>query len=123
MDRYPSIRMGVLEGGFGWLPFWTIRMNEQAAYVGGTAELKHKCDEYVKGGRFFCSIEMHEGEEMFNVTTKFLGDEVLMYASDYPHAECRFPNSPDHVLRWSSLSKWTMQKLMWDNAVRFYKQT
>ena len=98
-------------------------MNEQVDYVGGTEEMKRKCDEYVKDGRFLCSIEMHEGEEMFNVTTEFLGDEVLMYASDYPHAECRFPESPDHVLRWSSLSKETMQKLMWDNAIRFYKQT
>jgi predicted TIM-barrel fold metal-dependent hydrolase len=25
-DRYPSLRMGVLECGFGWLPFWARRM-------------------------------------------------------------------------------------------------
>ena len=123
MDRYPDIRMGVLECGFGWLPFWSRRMDEQAVYVGGTAELKHKCSEYVTSGRFFCSIEMHEGEDMLNLVTNFLGDEVLMYASDYPHSECRFPDSPDHVLGWSSPSKDTMQKLMWDNAGRFYKRT
>jgi uncharacterized protein len=36
-DRYPTLRMGVLECGFGWLPFWARRMDEQAVYVGGVA--------------------------------------------------------------------------------------
>ena len=46
-----------------------------------------------------------------------------MYASDYPHSECQFPNSVDNVLRWSSLKPDTKRKLLWDNATRFYKQT
>jgi predicted TIM-barrel fold metal-dependent hydrolase len=123
MDRYPALRMGVLEGGFGWLPFWIRRMDEQAGYVGGVAPLKHAPSEYVTSGRFFCSIEMHEGEDMFNYVTNFLGDDVLMYASDYPHSECQFPDSVDNVLRWSSLKPDTQRKLFWDNATRFYKQT
>ena len=123
MDRYPDLRMGVLEGGFGWLPFWSRRMDEQASYVGGTADLKHSCNEYITGGRFLCSIEMHEGEDMFNMVNDFMGDHVLMFASDFPHSECKFPDSADHVLAWSSLSDETRRKLMWDNASRFYKQT
>ena len=52
-----------------------------------------------------------------------LGDGALMYASDYPHPECRFPASTDHVFSWSNLSPERTRKLMWDNAARFYKQT
>jgi predicted TIM-barrel fold metal-dependent hydrolase len=52
-----------------------------------------------------------------------LGDDVLMYASDYPHSECQFPNSVDNVLKWSSLKPDTKKKLLWDNAARFYKRT
>lgn len=123
LDRYPQLRVGVLEGGFGWLPFWARRMDEQASYVGGTAVLKHACSDYLTSGRFFCSIEMHEGEDMFNMVTRFLGDDVLMYASDYPHNECHFPDSIDHVSGWPSLKPETRRKLLWDNAARFYKQT
>jgi uncharacterized protein len=123
MDRYPNLRMGILECGFGWLPFWARRMDEQAGYVGGTAPLKQRPSDYLTGGRFFCSIERHEGEDMFNMVTHFLGDDVLMYASDYPHSECQFPNSVDNVLGWSSLKPDTTRKLLWDNASRFYKQT
>jgi predicted TIM-barrel fold metal-dependent hydrolase len=123
MDRYPSLRMGILECGFGWLPFWVKRMDEQAIYVGGTAPLRHRPSDYVTGGRFFCSIEQHEGEDLFNSVRGFLGDDILMYASDYPHSECQFPKSVDNVLGWSSLKPDTQRKLLWDNAVRFYKQS
>jgi len=60
---------------------------------------------------------------MFNAVTGFLGDEVLMYASDYPHSECQFPNSVDNILAWSSLDADRRKKLFWDNANRFFKQT
>jgi predicted TIM-barrel fold metal-dependent hydrolase len=46
-----------------------------------------------------------------------------MYASDYPHSECQFPNSPDNILAWSSLKADTRRKLLWDNATHFYKRT
>jgi predicted TIM-barrel fold metal-dependent hydrolase len=46
-----------------------------------------------------------------------------MYASDYPHSECQFPESIDNILVWSSISPDQRRKLFWDNANRFYKQT
>jgi uncharacterized protein len=122
LDRYPRLRFGTLECGFGWLPFWGRRMDEQYAYVGSTAELKMKPSEYLTSGRFFCSIERQEGEDMFNCVSGFFGDDVLMYASDYPHSECQFPDSVDNILAWSSLAPETRKKLMWDNAARFFRQ-
>src|SRR5207248_9744943 len=58
-----------------WLPFWARRMDEQAVYVGGTAPLKHPPSEYLTGGRFFCSIERQEDEDMFNTVTQYLRSE------------------------------------------------
>ena len=123
MDRYPDLRMGILECGYGWLPFWAKRMDEQATYVGGVSQLKHRPSEYLTSGRFFCSLEIHEGEDMFNSFRSFLGDDILMFSTDYPHSECHFPDSVDEVLGWSSLKPEVQQKLMWDNATRFFKQT
>jgi predicted TIM-barrel fold metal-dependent hydrolase len=123
MDRFPRLRMGVLESGFGWLPFWAKRMDEQAVYVGATAALKAAPSDYIRSGRVFCSIEHHEGEAMFDCVTRMLGDGVLMYASDYPHSECQFPDSIDNVLRWSNVPPETRRKLFWGNARRFFKET
>ncbi|MCH7609040.1 MAG: hypothetical protein IIC94_10840, partial [Chloroflexi bacterium] len=91
----------------------------QVHYVGFTADLKRKITDYVTGGQFFASIEMVEDEDMIKMVMDFLGDDILMYASDYPHAECEFPDSPSRVLGWKSIPPASMKKLMWDNAQRF----
>jgi predicted TIM-barrel fold metal-dependent hydrolase len=97
-------------------------MDEQAVYVGGTAPLNQKPSEYMASGRFFCSIEHHEGEDMFNYVSHFLGDDILMYASDYPHSECQFPESVDNILAWSGVKEDTKKKLLFDNANRFFRR-
>ena len=119
MDRYESLRFGILESGCGWLPFWSRRLDDQVENVGGVPELERKISEHMMGGRFFSSIEMCEGQDMIEMVADFLGDGVLMYASDYPHFECRFPNSVDYFLDWT-LDEELRRKLSWDNPVRFY---
>ena len=123
MDRFPDLRVGVLEAGCSWLPFWSRRMDGQADYVGSIAELKYKCSEYLTSGRFFCGILTQEGEDVVKFVSDFMGEDVLMYASDYPHPEALFPNTTDHVLAWKGFDEGSMRKLMWDNADRFYKRT
>jgi predicted TIM-barrel fold metal-dependent hydrolase len=120
LDRYPHMRIGILESGVGWLPFWVRRIDEQVDYVGFTADLQQKVSKYVADGRFFASIEMTEDEDMIKMVMNFLGDHVLMYGSDYPHAECEFPESPSRVMGWSSIKPDSMKKLMWDNAAKFF---
>ena len=119
MDRYP-IKLGVLESGVGWLPFWIRRMDVNAAYVGYTADLMQKMSAYVSDGRFVASIDMTEEEDMVRMVMDFLGEDMLMYASDYPHAECKFPASPAIVQGWKRIGPDTMKKFMWDNAARFF---
>ena len=124
MDRYPDIRVGVIETGCSWLPFWSARITEQQDYVGGLQDLQYKCCDYMSSGRFFCSVEQWEGEQIIKFVTDYMGDGVLMYASDYPHMECAFPEHADIVLPWvNSLGEDAMRKLMYDNAAKFYKQT
>jgi predicted TIM-barrel fold metal-dependent hydrolase len=122
LDRFPELRFGILESGFGWLPFWANRLNDQAEYVGYVAEdLKRKPGEYMTSGRFFASIEMHEGPDMMRMVTEIMGEGILMFGSDYPHAESRFPESVDRVLAWrESVSGGALEKMMWDNSVRFF---
>ena len=120
MDRYPTIRLSILESGFGWLPFWAARMQDQAGYMGYVAELKHTMTEYMAGGRFFASIVLHEGPEMVNMVSNMLGNHLLMYSSDYPHPETRFPGSVDLVIDWEALDEDLLTKIMWDNPVKCF---
>ena len=119
MDRHPNLRFCILESGFGWLPFWAARMDDQSIYLSYAVpqSLMRKPSEYMTSGRFFASLVIHEGEKMTKMVTDFLGESVLMYSSDYPHAESRFPDSTDQVLAWKSLKPDIVRKIMWDNAV------
>ena len=119
LERYKNLRFGILECGCGWLPFWSRRLDDQVEYIGGSAQLAETIGEQMAGGRFFASLEMAEKEDMIKMVVDFLGEDVLMYASDYPHPECRFPESVEHFLSWSTVSDDLKRKLLWDNAVRF----
>jgi predicted TIM-barrel fold metal-dependent hydrolase len=53
-----------------------------------------------------------------------LGDGALMFASDYPHPETIFPDHADAVIAWRrELGERALQKLMWENASRFFRLT
>jgi predicted TIM-barrel fold metal-dependent hydrolase len=123
MDRYPEIRIGTLEGGHGWLPFWVKRLEEhQTSIPSALPSLPHRISEYVANGRYFQSIEISEGEALTKAVIDLLGEDILMYASDYPHSESWFPVSTETVLAWDSIAAPARHKLMWTNATKFYRR-
>jgi len=120
MDRYPTLRVGTLEAGHGWLPFWMARLDEHVETIkAALPELIHKPSEYVTGGRYFQSIEIPEGARLTNAVVDLIGEHVLMYASDYPHGESHFPESVSLVLDWEMDTE-RKSRLLWDNAARLY---
>lgn len=121
-DRHPTLRVGFAETGVGWLPHWVRRLDMQSRhFIGGDKGLKKRPSEYVTDGNVFCGIELFEGEELARLVIETLGEEVLMYQSDYPHSQCRFPDSPATVLEWSGLTDEQMAKLLGGNAERFLR--
>jgi predicted TIM-barrel fold metal-dependent hydrolase len=120
MDRHPTLRIGTLEAGHGWLPFWMMRLDEHAETVkAALPKLKHRPSGYVTSGRYFQSIEIPEGAALTNAVADLVGDGVLMYASDYPHGESHFPESAGLVTGWD-MAEARKRKLLWENAARFY---
>jgi predicted TIM-barrel fold metal-dependent hydrolase len=123
MDRYPKLRIATLEAGHGWLPFWLARIDEHAKTIkSALPELKHLPSEYAMNGRYFQSIEVPEGEKLTNAVIDLVGEQVLMYASDYPHTESHFPETVGLVMDWTGTSEVRKRKLLWDNAVKCYSR-
>ncbi len=120
MDRYPKLRIGTLEAGHGWLPFWMARLDEHARTIRSEIpHIKMLPSEYVLSGRYFQSIEIPEGLKLTNAVIDLVGEDVLMYASDYPHGESHFPESVGMVLDWD-MPRARKNKLFWDNALKLY---
>ena len=126
LDRYPHLRVGTLECGHGWLPHWLRRLTRQIDYVKGSVspQVKHTPIDYAQMGRVFCGIDFSEGVEMTKAVIDLMGDHVLMFESDYPHPETIFPDHADTVIAWrQALGEQATQKLMWENASRFFRLT
>ena len=49
------------------------------------------------------------------MVSEMMGDHVLMFGSDFPHPESRFPDSVDVVLGWDQLDDDFKRRLLWDN--------
>jgi len=124
MQRYPRLRIGTLEAGHGWLPSWLLRLDEfyKTMRPAVSEDMTRKPSEYALGGRYFQSIDIFEGAAMTNAVCDLIGDDVLMFGSDYPHGESYFPESAERVLSWD-MPEERRVKLLWNNAVRFYARS
>ena len=74
MDRYPRLRIGTLEAGHSWLPFWMARLDEHARSIAAALPpLEHRPSDYVLSGRYFQSIEIPEGARLTRTVIDLLG--------------------------------------------------
>jgi predicted TIM-barrel fold metal-dependent hydrolase len=123
LDRYPELRLTSLECGHGWLAFWAARLDEHAEMCQHTLPpLKRKPSEYIRGPQYYQSIQLHEGEQSLRHAIEAIGEDTLMFATDYPHSESWFPKSVDAVLGWTSLTERQRRKLLWENAANCYRR-
>jgi len=123
LDRYPRLRIAPLECGHGWLACWGARLDEAADMCRHLLQpLKRKPSEYIRGPQYFQSIQLHEGEQSLRHAIEAVGEDTLMFATDYPHTESWFPKSVEIVLGWTSISETARKKLFWENALRCYQR-
>lgn len=117
LERFPTLKVAFMESGCGWLPYWLHRMDEHhetlAAYMPG---LKMAPSDYFKRQCWIAT----EGEEADMASVlEYIGDDRVVWASDYPHFDCKLPGSLDWC-KQSGLSEVVLEKLLWKNAAALY---
>jgi uncharacterized protein len=120
-DRYPRLRVGFAEVGACWLPFWLYRLRGQVDYMRAVVpDMKRDPLDYAAEGQIFVGIEFYEAEELARSFMAVVGEDVLMWQSDFPHPQCNWPNSPDGALGWD-IPDTAKRKLMSENAERYLR--
>jgi predicted TIM-barrel fold metal-dependent hydrolase len=89
------------------------------ARAGLPQDFKGLPSDYVLSGRYYQSIDVSEGADITKAVFDRVGEDVLMYASDYPHGGGYFPRTADIVIGWD-MPEEQKRKLLWDNAVKLY---
>jgi uncharacterized protein len=117
-ERYPTLRFAHLESGCGWVPYWMERMDSHAEKLAYTVPyLKAKPSEHVTGGRCFVSFEADE--VLLPAFASVIGEDHLVYASDYPHYDANLDAVPELVAR-TDLTDAQKRKFLGDNARRLF---
>lgn len=118
LDRFPVLRVAFLESGVGWVPYFVHRLHEHHE------KLPHLLGEGVSDPRAIlergqCFFSFEAEESLLATYVEHLGDDSLVYASDYPHWDSDFPGTVAEV-RASGLPATTMAKVLGTNARRLY---
>jgi predicted TIM-barrel fold metal-dependent hydrolase len=116
LDRHPTLRVGLLETGATWLPFYAHRLDEHLETFGFPVEMSTKPSEQIRR-QVYVSVE--EAEPGLGTMLETYGDTVV-FASDYPHGDGTFPGSTDELLEADELDDAVRNRIFWDNARRFY---
>ena len=84
-DRFPKLKLVILEVGAGWISYWLDRMD--AVYdsiVGRTVQLKERPSFYFKRNVW---ISADPDEHSLPAMVQLCGADKFFWASDFPHAD------------------------------------
>ena len=118
LERHPKLRVVFLESGCGWLPHWLERMDEHTeSWAHCLAKLPYKASEYFARQ---CFISCDPGEKGVPAFVSQLGDECLLFASDYPHPDALADNVVGQIADRAELRQESKQRILETNAKRCF---
>jgi predicted TIM-barrel fold metal-dependent hydrolase len=119
LHRFPKLKVAFLEAGVGWLPFWLERLDEHWELTPEQAPgIDRQPSDYFLSGRCFIGCDPDEKGVAHVVDT--LGEGVVVYASDYCHWDCKFPDTVKIIEARTDLSETAKQRILDDNGRRLY---
>jgi predicted TIM-barrel fold metal-dependent hydrolase len=96
-DRFPTLKIFFAETRLGWVPFWIEeadywyeRHRHWAQRLLNLAPLKQRPSDYVRQHIYF---SVQHVERVAVELRHHLGVDHMMFATDFPHIECDWPNT------------------------------
>ena len=117
-ERFPTLRFAFLEGNCSWLPFWLWRMDEHHELRERVVKdrLPLRPSEYFNRQ---CFAGVEADEDIAEDTFKRIGNDCIVFSTDFPHSDSRYPNSVEMFLT-QPFSDESKRKVLWDNCARLY---
>ncbi|HUZ77869.1 MAG TPA: amidohydrolase family protein [Chloroflexota bacterium] len=119
LEKFQDLRVAFLEAGCGWAPFWMEHMDEEWEKRKFDAPLlTAPPSEYMTNGRVWVACEPEE--KTIPYVSQWIGEDHILYASDYPHWDGGFPHSVETLAGRTDISEGFKQKIFFDNPQAFY---
>ena len=121
LERHPKLKVIVAESGIGWLPYLIERMDyEHKRYFDTVKDHRNERlpSELVRRQMWFS----FEHDDIGTKMVPMIGEDNVMWASDYPHGDSTWPNSRKALAQspLAALGDDVLRKVTCDNAARIY---
>ena len=122
-DRFPDTRVALIESGWTWVPSTMWRIDKEwKGLRRDTPWVKRRPSDYIRDHIRLTTqptdAPKHNDIDQLNQIIDQLGSEdILMYASDYPHNHGVDPGAFLDAVESDELK----QKILHDNAKQFYR--
>jgi predicted TIM-barrel fold metal-dependent hydrolase len=118
-QKFPTLRMSMLEIGFTWVPMWMWDIDRN--WKGMRREVpwltRPPFEDVREHMRFSVSpLDCDSAEELAPIVEWMGSDEMLLYATDYPHA-----HDDDIAVLLGALSEQARPRVMSENAREWYR--
>jgi predicted TIM-barrel fold metal-dependent hydrolase len=99
LERFPELRVIFLEANGGWLVPWLERLDHHAEvelFKPDVPNLKLAPSEYFRR-QCWISFDADESTLAFSANSPLVGADRIIWASDYPHPDAKFPGVTDEL--------------------------
>lgn len=120
LERFPALKLVSVESQAGWVPYFLQRIDRagQTRKDNYPTVLTLKPSEYFHRQVFVTYID----DPVAIRTLDLIGEDNLMWSSDYPHNASTWPHSRDVVERdFGHLAADVRRKVVRDNVMRLYQ--
>jgi len=121
LRRHPKLRVAFLEGNCAWLPFLMWRLDEHWEQYGDQwAPALDQPPSYYFKRQCYASVECDEEPAKYAID--YLGNERLVFSTDFPHVDTKYPKAVERFLELP-FSEDDKRKILWDNCATYYGMT
>jgi predicted TIM-barrel fold metal-dependent hydrolase len=118
-ERFPNLTVAFLEGSGGWCAPMLERLDHHVQVFGSRYQTTPPSELF----RRQCYISFDPDEEAlaFTATSRHVGADRIIWASDYPHPDAKIPGVVDELREATApLTPQERALVLGDNAVRLY---
>jgi uncharacterized protein len=94
LQRFPDLRVALLEGNCSWAPWFMYRLDEHYEWTGWyeAPSLTMKPSDYFRRN---CWISVESDEDTVTHFIDTFGYDKLVTSTDYPHGDSKYPHAVD----------------------------
>jgi len=118
LEHRPNLKVVIGESGTGWIPYILDRMDAEWEDQFKELDLKMKPSGYWRRQCY----ATYQSDPVGVKLLEELGEDNIMWGSDFPHPDGVWPDSQDYIEReLGHLPEATRKKIICDNAAKLYR--